>query len=150
MFRSSFLIYQKTIVLYIHMKGMGLDAIHKDLVCTLGKEAVAYTTVIKYVRNARFAPKTEAVTPEPAEGRNVPVDEAILSALVEYPFFSGRELSSLSCLPRSAVHRHLAQSLRFTVRHSRWVLRILTAEQKRIRVDMAGELLRVLASQATH
>jgi hypothetical protein len=49
-------------------------------VCTLGKEEVAYSTVTKYVQNAWFAPKTEAVTPEPAEGRYGPVDEAILAA----------------------------------------------------------------------
>jgi hypothetical protein len=44
--------YQKTIVLYLHMKRMGFDAIHEDFVRTLGKEAVAYSTLTKYVRNA--------------------------------------------------------------------------------------------------
>jgi hypothetical protein len=32
---------QKPIVLYLWMKGMALDAIHDDLVRTLGKDAVA-------------------------------------------------------------------------------------------------------------
>jgi hypothetical protein len=32
------------------MKWMTLDAIHDDLVRTLGKDAVAYSTVIKYAR----------------------------------------------------------------------------------------------------
>jgi hypothetical protein len=32
---------QKSIVLYLRMKGMALDAIHDDLVRTLGKDAVA-------------------------------------------------------------------------------------------------------------
>jgi hypothetical protein len=34
--------------LSLHMKGMGLDAIHENLVPTLRKEAVAYSTVTKY------------------------------------------------------------------------------------------------------
>jgi hypothetical protein len=40
---------QKTIVLYLHMKRMGLDAIHEDLVYALGKEAIAYSIITKYV-----------------------------------------------------------------------------------------------------
>jgi hypothetical protein len=36
------------------MKGTVLDAIHDDLVRTLGKDAVAYSTVTKYARSAQF------------------------------------------------------------------------------------------------
>jgi hypothetical protein len=46
---------QKSIVPYLRMKGMDLDAIHDDLVHTLGKDAVAYSTVTKYARNAQFS-----------------------------------------------------------------------------------------------
>jgi DNA-binding IclR family transcriptional regulator len=76
-----------------------------------------------------------------------PVGEVILTALAEFPFLfpfsSVRELSRRICLPRSTVHRHqhITQSFRFTVRHLRWVLHFLTAEQKQIRVQMAIELL---------
>jgi hypothetical protein len=38
---------QKPIVLYLRMKEMALDAIHDDLVRTLGKDTVAYSTVTK-------------------------------------------------------------------------------------------------------
>jgi hypothetical protein len=33
-----------------------------------------------------------------------PVDQAIVAALVEYPFSLVPELSRLTCLPRSTVH----------------------------------------------
>jgi hypothetical protein len=46
---------QKPIVLYLRMKGMALDAIHDDPVRTLGKGAVAYSTVTKYARSAQFS-----------------------------------------------------------------------------------------------
>jgi hypothetical protein len=46
----------KPIVLCLRMKGMALalalDAIHDDLVRTLGKDVVAYSTMTKYVRRA--------------------------------------------------------------------------------------------------
>jgi hypothetical protein len=46
---------QKAIALYVRMKGMTLDAIYDDLVRTLGKDAVAYSTVTKYARSAQFS-----------------------------------------------------------------------------------------------
>jgi hypothetical protein len=125
------------------MKGMALDAIHDDLVRTLGKDTVADSTVTQYARNAQFSGRTEATSPEAPDVERNSVDEAILTALAEFPFpFSSvRELSPRICLPRSVVYRHLTQSLRFTVQHLRWVPYVLTAEQKQIRVQMAIELL---------
>jgi hypothetical protein len=110
------------------MKRMALDAIHDDLVRTLGKYAVAYSTVTKYARSAQFSGRKEATPPEVPDVEGSSVDEAITTALAEFPFpFSSvRELSRRICLPRSTVHRHLTQSLRFTVRHLR--IRIILAE----------------------
>jgi hypothetical protein len=144
---------QKPVVLYLRMKGMALDAIHDNLVRTLGKHAVAYWTVTKYARSAQFSGRKEATPPEVPDVERSPVDEAILTDLAEFtfPFSFVRELSRRICLPRSTVHphRHLTQSLRFTVRHLRWVPRFLMAEQKQIRVLMAIELLQVLSVQST-
>jgi hypothetical protein len=119
MFRISRLMDQKPIILYLRMKGMALDAIHDVLVRTLGKDAVAYWTVTKYARSAQSSGRKEATLPEAPEVECSPVDLAILTALAEFPFsFSSLcELSGRICLPRSTVHqhRHLTQSLRFTV-----------------------------------
>jgi hypothetical protein len=144
---------QRPIILYLRMKGMALDAIHDDLVRTLGKDVAAYSTVAKYARSAQFSGRKEATPPEAPEVERVPVEEAMLKALAEFPFpFSSvREPSRRICLPRSTVHqhRHLTQSLRFTVRHLRWVPHFLTVEQKQIRVQMATDLLQVLSVQGT-
>jgi hypothetical protein len=102
---------------------MALDAIHDGLVGTLGKDAVAYSTVTKYTCSTQFSDRKEATSPEAPDVERNPVDEAILTALAEFPFSSVRELSRRHCLPRSTVnrHRHLTQSFRFTERHLRWV-----------------------------
>jgi hypothetical protein len=121
---------QKPIALYLQMKRMALDAIHDDLVRTLGKDAVAYSTVTKYARSTQFSGRKEPTAPEAPDVERSPVDEAILTALAEFPFSSVRELSRRICLPRSTVDRHLTQSLRFTMRHLRWVPHFLTTEQK--------------------
>jgi hypothetical protein len=86
---------QKPIVVYLRMKGMALDAIHDDLIRTLGKDAVAYLTVTKYARSAQFYDRKEATSPEASDVKHNHVDEVILTALVEFPFpFSSvRELS---------------------------------------------------------
>jgi hypothetical protein len=81
---------QKPIVLYLRMKGMALDAIHDDLVRTLGKDAVTYSTVIKYPRSAQFSGRKEAAHPETSDVERNPVDEAILTVLAEFPFSSVR------------------------------------------------------------
>jgi hypothetical protein len=51
---------QKPIVPYLRMKGMSLDAIHNDLVRTLRKDAVTYSTVTKYARSTQFSGRKEA------------------------------------------------------------------------------------------
>jgi hypothetical protein len=123
---------QKAIVLYLRMKGMALDAIHDDLVRTIGKDVVAHSTVTKYTCSAQFSGRKETSPPEAPDVERSPVGDAILTALAEFPFpfSSGRKFSRRICLPRSVVHRHLTQSIRFTVRYLRWVPHFLTAEQR--------------------
>jgi hypothetical protein len=98
---------------------MALGANHNDLVRTLGNDDVAYSTVTKYARSTQFSGRKEATPPETPNVECSPVGEAILTALVEFPFpFSFvRELSRRVCLPRFTVHRHLTQSLCFTMRY---------------------------------
>jgi hypothetical protein len=99
---------QKPIVLYLRMKEIALDAIRNDLVRTLGKDAVAYSMVTKYARRAQFSGRKEATPPEAPDVERSLVNEAILTALAEFPFpFSSvRELSRRICLPRSTVRPH--------------------------------------------
>jgi hypothetical protein len=127
-----------------------LIAIHEDLmrVRRLGENAVADSTVTKYVRSEKFPPKNDGPASDPISIEPGPVDQAILIALADDRFSSVRQLSRLTCLPRATVYRHLTDSLHFRIQHLRWIPHLLNPEQKRIRVNMAGELLRVLSVQS--
>jgi hypothetical protein len=132
---------QKIIILDHHMKGIELDAIYEDLVRTLGKEAVVCSAVTKYIRNARFSQNTEAVPLVSTKSGHRLVDETTFTTLGECPFSSGRELFRLP-LP-SAFHCASALDAVGPLHGAPAPVgsHFLTAEQKRIRIGMAGKLL---------
>jgi hypothetical protein len=106
---------QKVIALCLHMRGMSLDAIHEDLMRVLRENAVAYSTVTKYARSEKFPPKNDGLPSQPMTVEPSPVDQAISTAPADDPSSSVRELSRLTCLPRSTVHEHLTDSLYFRI-----------------------------------
>jgi hypothetical protein len=96
-------------------------------VTTLGadEDAVSYSSVTRYLRDAVFA-SSNPLTPLPEpEVQFDDCDHSILLALAEQPFASVRELSRLTHLPRTTVHRSLTKFLGFRVRHLRWVPHLL-------------------------
>jgi transcriptional regulator of acetoin/glycerol metabolism len=108
-------------VLYLSRKGLSAVATHDDLVATLGADAVSYPSVTHFLREAIFVSSNPPDPLAPPEHQLDESDQAILLALASQPFASIRELSRLTHLPRTTVHRRLTQSLRFRVRHLRWV-----------------------------
>jgi hypothetical protein len=65
------------------------------------------------------------------------VDDAILQALADEPFSLVRKLACHTCLSRMMVHRYLTISSGFTIRYLRWVLHLLSDDQKRSRIDLS-------------
>jgi histone-lysine N-methyltransferase SETMAR len=138
---------QPTIAIYLERKGLSARAIHQDLVATLGQDAVADSTVTRYLREIRFHPSTKAKAS--IEIPQVPddSDEAILAALREAPFASVRQLARLTHISAAKVYRRLTRSLGFTARHLRWVPHSLSDAQKQERVEQTQLLLRKLTSE---
>jgi hypothetical protein len=120
---------ERSIALYFAMKGLSAKAIYQGFVQTLGAEAVAYPTVTWYLRAARF-PAQSTEGPDEAGGKRThQVGAAVLKALTDNSFSSVRELSGLSCLSRSTVHRRLTESLGFTIRYLHWIPHRLSDDQ---------------------
>jgi hypothetical protein len=63
------------VVFYLCMKGMPLDAIHDDLVRTLGREEMVYSMVIEHTRSANFLPKKNVRAPGPTAVKSNSVDD---------------------------------------------------------------------------
>jgi hypothetical protein len=132
---------QRPIVAYLSLKGMSAREIHDDIVTTLGSDAVSYTSVTRYLREARFPPSKPELHPADVQGDLDDSDQAILTALEDSEFASVRQLSRLTHLPSTTVYRRLTQSLGFVARHLRRVPHALSDAQKGERINLSRRLL---------
>jgi hypothetical protein len=105
MFRHFEVMDQKSIVLYLNRKGWMARVIHDDLVATLGDEAIAYSTVTKYLREAQTGPDDANPSSEEMSHHIDDSEEDILSALEELSFSSVRQLSHATHLPATMAYR---------------------------------------------
>jgi hypothetical protein len=84
---------QRSIVAYLSLKGMSPCEIHDDIVATHGPDAVSYSLVTGYFREARFPPSKPDLHPADVQRDLDDSDSAILTALEDSPFASMRQLS---------------------------------------------------------
>jgi hypothetical protein len=77
------------------------QVIHDDLVATLGEEAIAYSTVTKYLREAQTGPDDGITLSEEISPHINDWDEAILRAIEEFPFSSVRQFLHATHLPKT-------------------------------------------------
>jgi hypothetical protein len=107
---------EQAIVLYLNRNGWTALVIHDNLVSTLCKEAIAYSTVRKYLREVQTSPgKTTRFSG--ASHHIDDSDEAILRALHELPFSPGRQLSRATYLRKTTVDRRVPEKLGSLARH---------------------------------
>jgi hypothetical protein len=57
---------QRSIVLYLHLKGLSAYAIHDNIVSTLGPKDMAYNTVTPYLREAKLGIAQVTLDREPS------------------------------------------------------------------------------------
>jgi hypothetical protein len=83
----------RSIVLYLSRKSLSAKHIHLDIVQTLRSDAVFYSIVMLYLRDAHCAGLMNPETFPDHDNEPDDTDQAILAALSEQPFASIRELS---------------------------------------------------------
>jgi hypothetical protein len=110
---------QRPIVAYLSLKGISAREILDDIVAALGPDAVSYSSVNCYLREAWFPPSKLEAHPADVQRDLGDSDPAILIALEDSPFTSVRQLARLTHLPSTTVYRFLAQSLEFVACHLR-------------------------------
>jgi hypothetical protein len=129
---------QRSICLFLAMKGLSAREVDNELVAVLGLDAIAYSTVTKCLRQRQFL----VIFPEPSdELPTAIIDDAIVEAVDEPPFSSVREVAKLTCIPTTTICRHLTGSLGFVLRHLRWVAHTSTDTQKAQRITLSNQLL---------
>jgi hypothetical protein len=107
---------QRSICLFLAIKGLSARAIHSELVRMVGPNTVTYLTVAKNLRQWQFLSVPCDSSEEPP---NTIIYDAILDALEKRPFSSTRELARLTCIPNTIFHRRLTRQLGFVVQHLR-------------------------------
>jgi hypothetical protein len=103
---------ERLTVAFPSLKGMSACELHDDIVATLGADAVWYSSVTRYLREARFPPSKPESHPTDVQRDlddldDLDSDQAILTALEDNPFASVRQLSRLTHLhlPSTTVYR---------------------------------------------
>jgi hypothetical protein len=109
------------IVGYLALKVMSAREIHDNIVGTLGPDAVSYSSVTRYLREAQFPPSKPEPHPADVQRDLDDSDQAILAALEDSPFASVPQPSRLTYLPLTIVYRRLTQSLGFVACYLQWV-----------------------------
>jgi hypothetical protein len=138
---------QCPIVVYLSLKGISAREIHDEIVATLGPDAVSYSSVARYLRDARFPPLKPEPYPVDVQRDLDDSDQVILATLEDSLFASVRQLARLEHLPSTTAYRSLTQSLGFVARHLRWVPHALSDAQKGERVNLSRRLLQMLEVQ---
>jgi transposase len=135
-----------SVVAFFHKANWTELAITHEINRVLGENTISYSTVGKYVRKFVLAAK-EADTPIlSTSDADFSLDDRIALVLSEEPFLSTRQIAHKVMMSKSTVHRHLTQSMRWKLRHLKWVPHTLTESEKVTRVQRTTELLGLLQS----
>jgi hypothetical protein len=117
----------------LSIKDMNAREICADMNGTLRADCIGYstTTVMTHLREKSFSKSMLDTDLElKIEDENF-IDEAILGALEECPFSSLNQVAKIIVIPMSPVRYHLAPSLGYGIRNTRWVLHSLSPSQNK-------------------
>jgi hypothetical protein len=118
----------RSIFLFLALKELLARAVDNELTAVHGADAIASSTVTKYLRQRQF---TSILVDPPEEPVIIVIDQAIIDALEHCPFSSIQEPACFTCIQIAPVRRHLTQSLDFVVKHLHWDPHTPTPPQKR-------------------
>jgi hypothetical protein len=104
---------QRSVVLYLRLKGLSANWVHADLIATLGSKAVAYNMVTCDLREATLGTAEVILDPEASSPHLNDSDWVILADMEEKPFSSVRELVRVIDITRATVSRRLTKPLGF-------------------------------------
>lgn len=134
----------RAVIKYLWQKGLSTKEIHKDMIKTLGESAVSYSLVKKWV--AEFKRGRDSINDDDIPGRPISVRNAETIAKVHDLIMADRRLSirfiaSEVGVSHTTVLAILKEDLAMRKLSARWVPKLLTVDQKRIRLNMSRDNL---------
>ena len=94
----------KSVVLYLHKKGLKAKAIHKDIEDTLGPNTIGYSTIREYIRSESFSSNNEGIENEEKIFNDKQNQILVENALKISPFSSVREIAKMTSIPKTTVY----------------------------------------------
>lgn len=137
-------IEQRAVIKYLCKKSLTSKEIHNDMNTTLGESAPSYTTVKKWT--AEFKRGRESVEDDPRAGRpsTSTTEENIgkvCDLILQNRRLTIREIADTVGISYERTQNIIVNKLGYSKVSARWVPRLLSFEQKRIRLTISRDCL---------
>jgi hypothetical protein len=138
---------QRHIIKFLHIKGLKLAEITKELSRVYGPDAHTPPSMKYWLYQIK--PGRTDLRTQHAGGRLTldNIDATFLSLLRKYPFCSVRTIAESLEIPASAIYSHLVEKIGLKICSLREVPHTLTSELRQRRLEFSSQLPRVLESQ---
>ena len=135
---------QRTVIKYIHLKNMTPKEIHADMINTLGDTAPSYSKVKEWCasfKRGRTSTEDEHRSGRPCQVASQENVDSVLDTVTQDKRITIRQIAETCDISKSTVKRILHEILNLNNMSARWVPRMLSADQKRRRMQVSQEHL---------
>ena len=133
----------RSIVYFLHRKGLTGKQIQFEIDSVLGANSYSYSAITKSLRELSFyGPKENTIKKEQQYVREERFD-AILKTLRDFPFSSLKQIEERTGIPKTSVEWLLTLN-GFVSRHLKWIPHNLNSSQKVSRINQSKRLLKIL------
>jgi hypothetical protein len=94
---------QRSICLFLALKGLSTRSVYSEFTAVLGADAIASSIATKCLRQRQFT-SILVDSPPPEERTTIVIDQAIFDVLENHPFSSTRGLARFTCIPTTTIH----------------------------------------------
>jgi hypothetical protein len=123
---------QRSIVRFLHLKGLDATRIRYELEVALGRDALSCSTVMRTLPSAVW-------TQTDVETVHSEIDNAIVQALGMLPFAPVKELARRLCYAPTTISHYLTESLHCVSKCLEWAPHDLTTARKALRVEKSND-----------